>query len=79
MSKYGQGRGGRPWRRKRERILQRDNYLCVPCSKQHKITIAKEVDHILPLAKGGTDDDENLQSICIPCHEAKTLRDEGKR
>lgn len=74
-----QGLSGRPWSRKRQRILERDCYLCVPCSKQGRITEATEVDHIVPVAKGGTDDDSNLQSICVACHEAKTALDCGRR
>ena len=30
-STYGQGRGGRPWRRLRARILLRDGYCCQLC------------------------------------------------
>lgn len=71
-SRYGKGRGGRPWRRTRERILVRDNYLCQPCRKDDRITLATEVDHIVPQFEGGGEGDVNLQSICGECHEAKT-------
>jgi 5-methylcytosine-specific restriction protein A len=30
------------------------------------------VDHIKPLAEGGTDDRANKQGICKPCHRKKT-------
>ena len=66
---WGSGRGGRPWRRIRERILLRDKYTCQRCGH---IGTDLEVDHIINVAQGGTDDDENLQSLCIPCHKAKT-------
>lgn len=75
---YGQGRGGRPWRRLREQVLQRDKHLCQPCKAQGCYTEATQVDHIVPIAEGGTDDRVNLQAICTPCHDAKTL-DESKR
>lgn len=75
---YGQGRGGRPWRRKRERILKRDGYLCQPCKRRDTLTLAKEVDHIVPVAEGGTDEDDNLEAICKPCHQCKT-QGEAKR
>ena len=36
---------------------------------------AKEVDHIITKAKGGTDDPDNLQSLCVQCHREKTARE----
>lgn len=67
-----QDRGGRPWRRIRQRVLERDKGLCQPCLSQGKYTPAVEVDHIVNIASGGTDSDTNLQAICDPCHKAKT-------
>ncbi|MFP2768050.1 HNH endonuclease [Oceanisphaera sp. KMM 10153] len=29
----------------------------------------------MPKARGGTDDDFNLQSLCWPCHRSKTSRE----
>ena len=69
---WGSGGGGRPWRRKRETILLRDHYTCRTCGL---VTHSLEVDHIVNLAQGGTEDDSNLQALCIPCHKAKTTRE----
>ncbi|MFS8372417.1 HNH endonuclease [Xanthomonas campestris] len=69
---YGQGRGGRPWRRKRDAIMKRDKYLCVPCGAAGRLAPAEEVDHVIPQAEGGTGADDNLQAICVECHIAKT-------
>jgi 5-methylcytosine-specific restriction protein A len=66
---------GRPWRRLREQVLQRDKYLCQPCLKLGRPTEATQVDHITALAKGGTDKMDNLQAICTPCHERKSLEE----
>ncbi|MBB3142814.1 HNH endonuclease [Halomonas organivorans] len=66
------GRGGRPWRRQRDRILRRDNGLCQPCWRAGRVTPAIEVDHIVNLAAGGSGSDDNLEAICGPCHKAKT-------
>lgn len=33
------------------------------------------IDHIIPLAAGGTDDDDNLHPVHIKCHKAKTEDD----
>ncbi|WP_422822410.1 HNH endonuclease [Vreelandella populi] len=68
-------RGGRPWRRKRQQILRRDKGLCQPCLKQGFFTPAVEVDHVVNIASGGTNSDDNLQAICEPCHKAKTLEE----
>jgi hypothetical protein len=40
---------------------------------------ATEVDHILEVANGGTDDVENLQPLCNVCHKAKTNAFNSKR
>lgn len=68
---------GRPWRRLRERILKRDQYLCVSCRARGKLTEATEVDHRVPLAQQGDDAESNLQSLCADCHQAKTIAENG--
>jgi 5-methylcytosine-specific restriction protein A len=70
--RYGQGRGGRPWRRKRDAVLKRDDYLCQPCKRADRLTLARQVDHIIPKAEGGSDEETNLQAICGPCHQRKS-------
>lgn len=78
--KSRQQRGyGAAWEKLRKLILQRDAYLCQPCREAGKLTPAKSVDHIVPKAKGGTDDPGNLRAICHDCHDAKTRRDLGQR
>ncbi|MGE8515762.1 MAG: HNH endonuclease [Alcaligenes nematophilus] len=37
------------------------------------------MDHIIPKSQGGTDDLENLQTICGDCHKAKTLKESSQR
>ena len=36
-----------------------------------------EVDHIIPVSQGGTDERDNLQGACHDCHEEKTCNDLG--
>lgn len=45
---------------------------CKTCLAQGRLTIAEEVDHIVPLDEGGSNDWGNLQGLCEPCHKAKT-------
>ncbi|HEY8604713.1 HNH endonuclease signature motif containing protein [Tsuneonella suprasediminis] len=62
---------GWAWEKLRARILKAEP-LCRACRKEGRATVATTVDHITPKHKGGTDDEENLQSLCDPCHKAKT-------
>lgn len=69
---------GSEWTRIRVRILKRDCGLCQVCLRESRITKADSVDHIVSKAEGGTDDDENLQAICTPCHAAKTALESAR-
>ena len=69
------GRGGRPWRRLRDQILQRDRHLCQNCKRKGVVTPAYEVDHIVNIESGGTNAASNLEAICRACHRAKTARE----
>ncbi|WP_417315679.1 HNH endonuclease [Cycloclasticus pugetii] len=71
----GRGRGGRPWRRLRDQVLNRDQHLCQPCKRQAKVSPASQVDHIIPESEGGPTVPSNLEAICTPCHDAKTQRE----
>jgi 5-methylcytosine-specific restriction endonuclease McrA len=42
-----------------------------------RVTLGTDVDHIKPLAKGGADDESNLQTLCSECHQKKSIRDRG--
>lgn len=70
---------GTAWDKLRKRILARDKHLCQPCLRKARVTAANQVDHITPKAKGGTDDEHNLEAICGPCHADKTTKDGGGR
>lgn len=56
------------WRRIRKRIFERDNYTCGYCDARGG---RLECDHIIPVAAGGSHDDENLITSCKPCNQAK--------
>ena len=56
-SRWGHGRGGRPWRRKRDEIFKRDKYTCQVCDR---VGGELELDHILNVARGGIVDSQAL-------------------
>ena len=62
------------WRLLRMKTLHRDGFRCRHCGKAGKL----EVDHILPIWKGGTDREENLQTLCRADHLRKTRRENAK-
>ncbi len=61
---------------RRLRYLRR-NPLCVACLAQGRAVPAAELDHVVPLHKGGPDEEANLQGLCAPCHAEKSLADRG--
>jgi 5-methylcytosine-specific restriction protein A len=69
---------GTAWDKLRKQVMQRDCGICQSCRKQGRATIAQAVDHIISKAKGGTDDLDNLQCLCNPCHDTKTQEEQGK-
>lgn len=78
---------GAEWRKRRERILKRDNGICQPCLKKGIVHSGNEVDHIISKAKaeqmGWTKEqveaDSNLQTICTEEHKKKTAEENGKK
>jgi len=56
--------------RKRQLIFERDKFTCVNCGAKGEFS-ALEVDHIIPVVSGGTNDYENLQTLCYKCNMDK--------
>lgn len=54
-------------------ILKRDGFRCVYCGATPAQSELR-VDHIIPRAKGGTDDPGNLTTACFECNAGKTDR-----
>ncbi|AVZ15490.1 MULTISPECIES: HNH endonuclease [Enterobacter] len=71
QSRHQRGYGSK-WDRLRPIVLGRDKHLCQECLRNGRYTPAETVDHIIAKANGGTDDLSNLESLCKPCHRAKT-------
>jgi predicted restriction endonuclease len=58
-------------KRLRYQILERDGFRCKLCGTTPKET-KLEVDHIVPVAKGGTDSLNNLRTLCVDCNRGKS-------
>ncbi|MFP5274858.1 HNH endonuclease [Coleofasciculus sp.] len=54
----------------RNYVFERDNYKCKSCGKTHLDT-QLQIDHIIPLARGGQNDISNLQTLCRSCNLKK--------
>lgn len=57
----------------REQIKARDSYTCLYCgvSVTTEPHLLLEVDHIVPVSKGGLSVHENLQTLCWKCNRSK--------
>lgn len=57
----------------RTQIKERDNYTCQSCSVsvEEQSLLLLEVDHIVPISKGGKSVEENLQTLCWRCNRTK--------
>lgn len=62
------GNGGRPSRNIKERLFLAQKGRCVYC---RELMTEQHIDHILPLALGGSSDDSNLQLLCPDCNNRK--------
>ena len=57
----------------REKIKERDNYKCCSCSLgiEDEPNLLLEIDHKIPLSKGGMTTYDNLQTLCWKCNRTK--------
>ena len=58
----------------REAIKKRDNYTCQKCGNSifNEPNLLLEVDHIIPISKGGKTEASNLQTLCWRCNREKS-------
>ena len=63
---------------KRFRVLYRDNFRCQYCGATAN-EARLEVDHITPLAKGGSNDESNLITACSICNNGKSANELSKQ
>lgn len=86
LNQYLDKRGGSIWQHRsiadgyvpgsvRYQVLKRAKYRCELCGA-HEDQIALHVDHIVPRAKGGSDDISNFQALCLTCNTNKRDMDD---
>lgn len=61
---------GRVSNKMRFYILERDHYRCRCCGRSQN-EVELEIDHIVPIAKGGKSTSDNLQTLCTECNRRK--------
>lgn len=63
MSMLTRAGSTRAWRQLRLEVLDRDGWVCHWCGAP-----ASHADHLIPRARGGTDDPDNLAASCARCN-----------
>lgn len=58
----------------RHQILERDGFKCVDCGASPATGAVLEVDHTIPISKGGSNEPSNLRTLCSDCNRGKSDR-----
>ena len=53
------------------RVVRRDNYTCQHCNR-HLKDDEVEFDHIIPVSKGGSSEEQNIRLTCFDCNREKS-------
>lgn len=69
------GRAGQRQRARRLRLYP----LCRRCLEHGRTTATEIINHVVPLALGGADTDENCEGLCKPCDVIVTAEQFGHR
>lgn len=70
---------GRQWMKMKTETLVASDHWCVECLVDGRQTLAMEVDHIVPLWRGGSNEPSNRQGLCKDHHARKTAQEAGER
>lgn len=60
--------------KRKQAIYARQYGRCAKC-RELIVIWPYDIDHIIPLALGGSDDDNNCEALCKVCHRIKTADD----
>jgi len=60
------------WLKLRFKILVRDDFTCQYCGRGVPEGVILQLDHIIPLSKGGIGEEENLITACQECNSGKS-------
>lgn len=52
-------------------VLRRDGFRCTYCGRSAREGVVLHVDHVIPVAGGGSNDIENLVAACSGCNQGK--------
>lgn len=63
---------GRSWRKVRDAYVK-IHPICEDCEREGRIVPVYEVHHLIPKKRGGTDDFDNLISLCKSCHQKRDI------
>ena len=58
---------------KKKHVASQQQWKCKKCNNMLDATY--EIDHVIPLYKGGNNEINNLEALCRNCHGKKTLND----
>ena len=62
------------WRKGlKQELMKRQDNTCVYCGYR-RIARTLDIDHMIPVVRGGSNDESNLQVICRPCNQRKGLQ-----
>jgi 5-methylcytosine-specific restriction endonuclease McrA len=80
--RWGKGqqiKHGWAWQALRRQVLARDGHTCQACLSYDPTGETLQADHIVSREAGGPDTLENLRTLCLPCHRARTRAERSSR
>ena len=54
----------------RFKVLQKHGFSCVYCGR-YAGEVRLEIDHVIPVSQGGTNDEANLTAACVDCNRGR--------